>query len=737
MSADGRYWWERFFDGDNQLRWSALQDPSNAWSPHVLPWIDLVKNDDTDLPIILPSLDADDQPHWYCAGRSARGTLRLREALQAFIGPSYSDFDGRSHQLDLGDPVEAAFAQGTVDPTYRISASNPKEVQRIQRALELYRGLLERMPKQQLNTRRPLGTLRAELERAVAAGDEAEADRLLERIRSIGRLDAENLLYLEIGVRAGLGHWREIAEDAALLNQLTGLRLPPRVLADLHEALYRRYVEPSEDASAPERALAAFHNAGLTRRATLFGTRRGVRNPRVLKSFFLYELAREDAGASFLTELAQELERLDDVFARALIRLQPSIAPQPPADPLSAADAAFDDFEIDRALELCLQAPPSKKRLTRLIRCAEDIGTEEVARRVLGAVAPGDESESLPAPWMARFQALEDRVAAEQDKQAPQEWLDWARQVGAGMDEDRAMTLLREHMATWDPTELIQQKEQAAELTRIINNAAESAEAVFREASPLLYQALMPEIGAPPRSLKPLLRLLVTKLALLEDPSLSELELARELTATLLLVGLDQTEYGSLIADLEDFMGAHLSVFTFGWSLDLAELLANHVCPDPERRLRLVLRVIEEARRLAHRLSATDSLVIGLLCQDYAINCPIELKKDEDAIASEVNDALAGKKVGIYTLDEPAGQRAASLVENHCQDVRVELNHDHECTKHLINLARTANLFVFAWKSSKHQAFYCVKDHRDADNPMVQAQGKGTSSILRAVLEYA
>lgn len=74
--------------------------------------------------------------------------------------------------------------------------------------------------------------------------------------------------------------------------------------------------------------------------------------------------------------------------------------------------------------------------------------------------------------------------------------------------------------------------------------------------------------------------------------------------------------------------------------------------------------------------------------------------------------------------DEPAGQRAASLVENRCQDVRVELNHDHECTKRLINLARTTNLFVFAWKSSKHQAFYCVKDHRDADNPIVQAQAK-------------
>jgi hypothetical protein len=737
MSTEAGPWWERFFDGDNQLRWQELQDPSNAWSPHVLPWIHLAQGADTDIPVVLPRLDANAQPSWYCAGHSARGALRLREALQSFIGPSYSDFDGRPYLLNAEDRVETAFAAGTVAPAYLIRASRAEDVAKIQRALELYRGLLERMPKQPPHIQRPLGTLRAELDRAVAAGNEAEATRILERIRSIGRLDAENLLYLEVSVRAGLGHWREIAEDGALLTQLTGLRLPPRVLADVHEALYRLHVEPSEDSRAPEQALAAFKSAGLARRSTLFGMRRGVRNPRVLKSFFLYELAREDAGESFLAELAQELEGLDDAFARALIRLQPSTAPQPQVDPLSAADAAFDDFQIDRALALCLQAPPSKKRLTRLIRCAEDIGTEEVARRVLGAVEPGDESESLPSPWMVRFQALEERIATGPDNQVPKGWLDWARQVDGGIDEERAMTALREHLATWDPTELIQNKEQAAEITRIINNANESAETVFREASPLLYQALMPETGAPPRSLKPLLRLLVTKIALLEDPSLSELELARDLTATLLLVGLDQTEYGSLVADLEDLMGAHLSVFTFGWALDLAELLANHACPDSERRLRLALRVIEEARRLAHRLSYADGLVIGLLCQDYAIDYPIELAKDDDAEVAQVGEALADKKVGIYTLDEPAGQRAASLVESRCRAVRVELNHDHECTKRLINLARTADLFVFAWKSSKHQAFYCVKDHRDADNPMIQAQGKGTSSILRAVFEGA
>jgi hypothetical protein len=701
----------------------------------VLPWVEFAQNTDVDLPMILPRLDANDQPSWYCAGRGNRSALRLCEALQAFIGPSYSDFDGRTYPLNADDPVEAAFAEGTVAPAYRIRASTPADVARIQRALELYLGLLRRMPEQEQQVKRPLGTLRAELDRALAASDEAGARHLLERIRGIGRLDAENLLFLEVEVRARLGQWREIAEDGALLHQLTGLRLPPPVLADVHEALYRLHIEPNEDAEIPYRALDAFRAAGLTRRSTLFGTRRGLKNARVVKAFFLYELAREDANQPLLAELARELEQLDDTFAHALAALRLAKAPQPATDPMRAADQAFDDLQIDRALELYLQAPPSRKRLARLILCAEHVGTTEAARRMLDAIEPEDDIKNLPTSWSGRLNALEHKCAANQSEPPPQGWLDWARRVATGVNEDDAMLALREHMAVWDSAPLTRHRESVTELASIINNATRSAETVFREAAPLLYQAMMPESGTPPRHVKPLLQILVTKVALLADPSQNELELARDLTATLLLMGIDEKEYASLISDLEDLMGTQMSVFTLGWSLDLAELLAMHACPDPEKRLRLVLRVIEHARRLAHRLSPTDTLVVEQLCQDYEIDCPAEITKGDGTDAAETGEELAGKKVGIYTLVEPAGQRAATLLEHLCPTVRVELNSDHECTRRLIHLARSADLFVFAWKSSKHQAFYCVKDHRDTANPMIQAQGKGTGSILRAVLE--
>lgn len=735
MSSDTAPWWERFFGGDNYLRWPALRNQESPWTPHVSPWLEIARGTDFDLPLVLPRLDANGQPAWYCGGRNARGALRLREALQAFVGPSYSDFDGRSHSLDWDDPVEAAFAEGTVEPVFLIRPSRGSDERKIQRALALYVGLLARMPKQETHTPSPLGALRSELDRAIAAGDEREARRLLRRIRRVGRLDAENLLYLEVGVRAGLGQWREIAEDDALLTQLTGLRLPPRVLADIHEALYRLHVEPQEDARAPQLALQAFRAARLEHRSALFGTRRGLRSPRIIKAFFLYELTREGADHALLANLASELGQLDDPFAQALISLQPRTDTQVPTDPLRLAADAFTSLESDRALELALQAPPSRERLTLLIRCAEDIGTKEAAERVLSAVSPGDDAENLKDSFPNRLRALERMRRDRLDGQTPHGLLEWARWVNSGAGEDDAMSALRERLPTWDCEAIARSTQKINELASIINNASGPADSLFREATPLLYQAVVPESGHPPRQTKPLLQILITKVALLPGPSADELALARDMAATLLQSGLDQNDYASLVSDLEDLMGTQLSVHTISWALDLAELLAIHACPNPEQRLRFVLSVIDHAQRMAHRLLPIDSMVVEQLCKDVDIELPVEFVRDDDHDVSSAERNLSGKKVGIYTLTEPAGQRAAALLEKLCPTVQVELNSDHECTPRLINLARSADLFVFAWKSSKHQAFYCVKGHRETDRPLIQPQGKGTSSIVRALLE--
>ena len=53
-------------------------------------------------------------------------------------------------------------------------------------------------------------------------------------------------------------------------------------------------------------------------------------------------------------------------------------------------------------------------------------------------------------------------------------------------------------------------------------------------------------------------------------------------------------------------------------------------------------------------------------------------------------------------------------------------------TPKLKALAHSADIFVFAWKSSKHAAYYCVKAAVPNAGHLIMAEGAGTTSLVKA-----
>ena len=76
------------------------------------------------------------------------------------------------------------------------------------------------------------------------------------------------------------------------------------------------------------------------------------------------------------------------------------------------------------------------------------------------------------------------------------------------------------------------------------------------------------------------------------------------------------------------------------------------------------------------------------------------------------------------------------MLRQTCPGLEVDINSDEVCTDRLAALAKNSDVFIFAWRSSKHQAYYCIKNNRPATLPLLQPLGKGSASILRAALEY-
>ena len=127
---------------------------------------------------------------------------------------------------------------------------------------------------------------------------------------------------------------------------------------------------------------------------------------------------------------------------------------------------------------------------------------------------------------------------------------------------------------------------------------------------------------------------------------------------------------------------------------------------------------------------------IEFLTKDYGVETDTIawLKPAQESSATAQLPSLNGKTIGIYTLAEAAGSRAKAALEQMFPGCKVAVNSDLVCAPQLTSLAKAADMFIFAWKSSSHQAFYCVKDALAKGEP-IWASGKGTASILRAVLD--
>jgi hypothetical protein len=97
--------------------------------------------------------------------------------------------------------------------------------------------------------------------------------------------------------------------------------------------------------------------------------------------------------------------------------------------------------------------------------------------------------------------------------------------------------------------------------------------------------------------------------------------------------------------------------------------------------------------------------------------------------------SLSGK-VAIYTLTESAGIRAKNTLRMRSPLCKVELSHDKSGNAHLRDLARSADIFVVATSSAKHAATIFIETNRLSKNSLIRPLGKGTSSILKALVDY-
>ncbi|MET3527171.1 protein DpdD [Phenylobacterium koreense] len=749
-----RPWLERFFGAPNELAWADIESGAAAADrlEALAPWLSRLRDLASDAPIILPYYRNGVVAGWYATASTAEGEHRLRATIRAWFGPSYL-----SH-LQSADPGNATAEAMRARFGRQVLAFRGPDRAKIAERLALFARLASARPQIGPSEPRPVGRLRFELERALLARDEAGALALIGELRASGRLNEENLRFLDIRLKAGLGQWEQIARDHWTIKTLADLPLPPQTLADLVEALYRVYLDAAEasgDAASVQRVFADRIAQPFPR---LFASRHGVRTPRVIKAFCLYESQQPKPNAEILDGLLSLLPAEDAAWAEAFLTrpdappVAPPVAPATPAAPTpvdgsvedeDAAQEAFEDGQYDRAFELYLTRPLSKKSLSALLSCAQFIGTTEARSRLIDAFDGCSSTHpTLPGALIGRLEALRETVplAPRSDETAddPPGWMRWARRLAEGSSVEDAETEVLNDRSTWDAAALRRNTQACAEFADLIGNLTGAAADVARRCLPLIVAALFPEEEPPTQAVRPVANVIVLLIAMDEAIAREDLDILSAVVSVLLDLGLSTHDYLTTIADVEAVQDRVTSYANLAWALDVCELLAISPSPSEEAgaaRLRFFLKVISQSRAFAHRLGDHDFLPIEFLAQDYGVDPSAIADLRPAATTAAPGDAVAtlsGKTIGIYTLTGAAGARAKAALEELFPTCTVEVNSDTVCTSALTNLARTSDIFVFAWRSSSHQAFFCVKDALDGRDP-VYAAGKGTASLVSAV----
>ena len=176
-----------------------------------------------------------------------------------------------------------------------------------------------------------------------------------------------------------------------------------------------------------------------------------------------------------------------------------------------------------------------------------------------------------------------------------------------------------------------------------------------------------------------------------------------------------------------------LSTRSFPYIIEFLERLHDYSIKDENK---LNYEIWPKVRAFAERnwndLDLAHTSVLLWLERKLSTDTPILSSLDKkESDKKPGNKALKGLKVGISTLTEKAGLRAAEILKSQFEGIEVILNHDKVATDKLTNLAKTADYFIFCNKSAAHQAYYAVKG---ITKDIIYVEGKGTSSIVRAFL---
>jgi len=665
---------------------------------------------------------------WFVCASSMQMLRALQEEARAFIGPSYAEEKAQSRPLDAADQHALPLIEAADWFSFRLDSSDPRSDTRLLNQWRLYEDLLTRRPRAPSYVPSTFHQIRASFDRALLARNEVAAEAAMAALRERFGVSAENRLYLEIRLSAAFERWEAIAQHP-LLPRLIHLQLPPETYGDVMEALYHAHAQAFEAGPTLEPLLDQFRSKIGVPALPLFKTRRTSRRPAVLKAFVLYELLQDEPQWAVCERLLKELPVGAFGAADALVRER--CAKSPRAADFEAARAALANEEFDRSWELLWVLPDSVDVLRGLIACARESADPDKAAAILTRLDASETAvrssvESASATRLANLRASHRPPAGPSERNSV--FIRWPDEP-----EERYIERWAEFVRAVEPTALLADTNVATMAVECLTRLAVDDSALFERLYPLWHELFIERIDSNPL-LVPVYLEMLEALRARDVFQRTDQELVHQILVAIVDSG-DDASYRQAVDIVSKVFEAIRSPQALGWALDVCDSLSQRRVRDADARLRMLTQVMQACQQFSSRLDALQTYQLCLLAKEAQLDPPDlpEAAASTDKETSGIDETPY--RVAIYSLDESATRRAVEILKSLHPHWVIDTNADQVCTDRLKALAKKSDVFVFAWRCSKHAAYYCVKANSQKET-LVMARGVGTTSLVAAAVDF-
>ena len=737
-----------FFGSGNGISWEKISDGSlsPAEKQSLQPFLDSMRAE-ADV-TILPRSQGSQPVVWYVLCRSSRIARFVRDELRGFIGATYSDGRIDSTALSPSDSIEAAVLEKYGLNAFKFEV--PFDLRKPARErLASYLALRVERPNRLTLLIRTAGQILKNYEYALLAGSVQDASAQIGELRKGGYLSATNVLFLEVRALAAKRDWDAIMNHRDF-GALLAIQRPLRVTEALVKAVYHVKLKRFEEAGDAVGALAAFRLI-FDSFSDLYRFRGQMDGPEVDASFLLagsVNTAQNPDLAADIVEKAEQCKAADLDYLRLLHKLIPGQVVSFTAD-LRGTQLAFGLGEIERAAQMAAALPASYERTALLLRSARELDTLETAQNALRSFQELSETDQaristnlvlskLLNHFAGLSSALHSVGTPDEVTPLPTDWESWFVGLARAAPWPGALEAATLGSQEWDLNALISNPERTQRLSNLIlEERASWAKNAFRDSLPHMIGFFQLEVAD--SRLRGIYDALFLAVSVDEEISISQMQVLNRLADMRLDLGTSPDEYSGIAQELGSAIYRLDSPAVIDGALEACELLVSRPCGSAERRIAVFAATAACLSKWHRRASNAQAVLFALLCDELgagfssAISIP-QVQEDQDEVSWT---RLSGLTIALYSLQEGAVKRAASMLKKMIGETKIDVFSDHVGgSPALKTAAQQADVFVITTAAAKHSATTFIEAKRPKNLPTLYANGQGTSSIIQTLTRY-